>query len=120
MYGIGAIYNSIFAQNSGADVSATGTVNYAHTLGAGGEYAYDATRPLFTDAANGDYSLADGSQAIDLGDNMYVTSEFDLAGAARIVNDVVDLGAYENQGASDALLDEAFAELLNEGFGETL
>ena len=120
LYGIGAIYNSIFAQNSGADVSTTGTVSYAHTLGAGGEYAYDSTRALFTDAVNGDYSLADGSQAIDLGDNAYVTSEFDLAGAARIVNDVVDLGAYENQGASDALLDEAFAELLNEGFDEAL
>ena len=77
---------------------------------------YDAAQPLFTDAANGDYTLADGSQAINRGNNQYVdaTTTVDLAGNARIVGGTVDLGAYEYQTASSAVLesgDELFDEL---------
>ena len=62
---------------------------------------YDASKPLFTDAANGDYTLAENSQAINKGDNQYVTTETDLAGNARIYGGTVDLGAYESQVASE-------------------
>ena len=51
--------------------------------------------PNFMDAASGDYRLAAGSPCIDAGDNLYVTSDTDLAGNARIVNGTVDIGCYE-------------------------
>ena len=60
---------------------------------------YDPNLPLFTDAENGDYTLAAGSQAINAGNNDFVTAETDLAGNLRIVNGIVDLGAFEYQGA---------------------
>lgn len=58
-------------------------------------YVFDASLPLFADAAGSNYSLADASQALDRGQNAYISSETDLAGNARVVNDIVDLGAYE-------------------------
>lgn len=83
--------------------------------------------PRFTDAANGDYTLASGSPAIDAGDNGVVgldTYDFDgdgdttealpdLAGNPRQQDDagvvdtgsgsapIVDMGAYERQADSD-------------------
>ena len=51
--------------------------------------------PQFIDAAHGDYHLAVGSPCIDAGDNSYVTSETDLDGNSRIVNEQVDIGCYE-------------------------
>ena len=65
------------------------------------EYTYDSTEGLFNDPASGDYSLAAGSQAVNVGNNDYllyadgskVTK--DLAGGARVISGVVDLGAYE-------------------------
>ena len=59
---------------------------------------YDSSAPLFADSENGVYSLAAGSQAINRGNSSCVTSETDLAGNPRIVNGIVDLGAYEYQG----------------------
>ena len=44
-----------------------------------------------------------GSQAIDVGSNDYVSTSwksYDLAGNTRIVNGIVDLGAYEYQGTT--------------------
>ena len=60
---------------------------------------------LFVDAANGDYSLAQGSEAINIGDDSLaydVDGELltqDYAGAARFVA-TVDAGAYEYQGVA--------------------
>ncbi|MBQ9873073.1 MAG: right-handed parallel beta-helix repeat-containing protein [Thermoguttaceae bacterium] len=58
-------------------------------------YVYDPALPLFLDAENGDYRLAPGTQALNRGDNSFVTTEFDLAGEARIQDEIVDLGARE-------------------------
>ena len=58
---------------------------------------YDPAKPLFTDATSGDYTLAANSQALDKGDNQYVTTSADLAGKARISGGTVDLGTYERQ-----------------------
>ena len=58
-------------------------------------YVYDGELPLFADAAQSDYTLADSSQAIDRGQNAYISFSTDLAGNARVVNGIVDLGAYE-------------------------
>ncbi|MBR0224463.1 MAG: fibronectin type III domain-containing protein, partial [Thermoguttaceae bacterium] len=66
--------------------------------GTAGVIGYDASKPLFTDAANGVYTLAAGSQAVNRGDNAYVTSPTDLAGNTRIIGGTVDLGAYEYEG----------------------
>lgn len=51
--------------------------------------------PLFTDAANGNFTLSSGSPAIDSGDNTYVYGAEDLLGNQRIFNTTVDMGVYE-------------------------
>ena len=59
---------------------------------------YDSALPLFMDAANNDYTLASGSQAIGIGGNEFVAEgDTDLAGNTRIVGTKVDAGCYESQ-----------------------
>ncbi len=102
------LYNTIIAQNTassyGNDVyRSSGSYAY-NTLSSFTGWTesencltYDSSQPLFTDAAGGDYTLAANSQAIDKGNNTYVTTETDLAGNPRIAGGIVDLGAYEYQ-----------------------
>lgn len=77
------LYNSIVAGNTAAysnDILSCGsTINAYNVLSSytGWKtfescYFYDPSRPLFTDAANGDYTLCAGSQAINAGNNSYV------------------------------------------------
>ena len=66
---------------------------------------YDSSLPLFTNMSAGNYTLAAGSQAIDVGSNSYVTTSTDLAGKTRIVNEIVDLGAYEYQNVKPSITD---------------
>lgn len=51
--------------------------------------------PLFTDAANGDFTLITGSPAIDAGLNSAVIGAVDIVGNNRIINTTVDVGAIE-------------------------
>jgi parallel beta-helix repeat protein/predicted outer membrane repeat protein len=52
--------------------------------------------PLFVDAENGDLHLSDGSPCIDAGTNdAPYLPETDKDGQDRIMNDIVDMGAYE-------------------------
>ena len=100
-------YNSIIVQTDGSNgIAGDGAINAFNSVASyvdwanadsATNYQYDATLPLFKDAANADYTLARFSQAINVGDNTYSTSEFDLAGEARVASDVVDAGAYEYQ-----------------------
>ncbi|MBQ8286467.1 MAG: hypothetical protein IJZ10_09205, partial [Thermoguttaceae bacterium] len=68
-------------------------------------YIYNASQPLFKDAENGDYSLAENSQALDKGsDALAVDAQgapltLDLAGNPRFLA-TVDVGAYETPGAA--------------------
>ncbi|MBQ9874010.1 MAG: hypothetical protein IJM30_06070 [Thermoguttaceae bacterium] len=90
--GRASAFNTLSSYAAWYNASDSGVVNYV----------YDPSSPLFVDPENGDYRLALNSQAIDLGNNAYVSLDKDLAGATRIVNGVVDLGPYES-GDSNAL-----------------
>lgn len=64
-------------------------------------FAYDTSLPIFADPGSQDYSLAENSQAINIGENDYAFYSngneiiHDLAGLDRIHDQYVDLGAYE-------------------------
>ncbi|BAU63449.1 hypothetical protein STA3757_08130 [Stanieria sp. NIES-3757] len=51
--------------------------------------------PLFIDGKAGNFRLQANSPGIDRGNNEFVTSKIDLDGNQRIINQTVDLGAYE-------------------------
>ena len=99
--------NTIIALNTadtfGDDIYVASATIYAYnTLSSTTDWSlssncllYDPEKPLFVNAANSDYTLAENSQAIDKGNNDYVTTETDLAGNKRIANGIVDIGAYE-------------------------
>ncbi|MDO4586065.1 MAG: choice-of-anchor Q domain-containing protein, partial [Planctomycetia bacterium] len=106
------LYNTIVAQNVATDsendiYKNAGTIVAYNSLSSytawGGQrnYVYDPAQPLFWDIENEDYRLAVDSQAIDKGNNANAidfegnTLQFDFAGNARIVNNIVDLGVYE-------------------------
>ncbi|MBQ8285851.1 MAG: hypothetical protein IJZ10_06075, partial [Thermoguttaceae bacterium] len=101
-------YNVLSGFTAWTNADETGAVNFV----------YDASQPLFVDAANGDYRLADGSQALDKGNAEYAVDAdgaaltTDLAGNARVVGSSVDLGAYESQAEPvSAAFADAFDEL---------
>ena len=92
-YGTLTLYNSIVAgntaTNSGNDIYSynNGTANAYNVLSSYTDWTvsesccvYDSSKPLFTNAANGDYTLCAGSQAIDKGKNAYVKVQKDIAG----------------------------------------
>ena len=104
-------YNSIIAGNDASDygvdvycwhpnvvVNAYNTLSsFANWTNGENNLTYDSSKPLFTDAATGDYTLAPNSQAIDKGEGQYVSTSVDLAGNPRVSGETVDLGAYEYQ-----------------------
>lgn len=110
---VAEIYNSIIILNAnngdplGFDVNGgdNGTVEGHYTLSSfhGWDvseeiYIYDPRFQIFADVGNGNYRLYEGDkQAIDKGNNDEKRSDFDLDGANRIYNNIVDLGAYEYQ-----------------------
>jgi len=51
--------------------------------------------PAFKNPAQGDFRLVTGSPCINAGDNAFATTPLDLDGNLRIVDGIVDLGAYE-------------------------
>ena len=129
--GEGNVYNSIVAFNTGANVRTTGVVNAYYTLSdsaawsnsgdeSASNYVYDPTCLLF--AGEGDYSLASTSQAINLGNNEYLEGiDVDINGETRIVVNVVDLGAYEQQNPAiketPSLVVDSLDDVCDEGDG---
>ena len=127
----GNIYNSIVAFNTGANVKTTGVVNAYNTLSDSAawsnaddegvvNYEYDPTCLVF--AGEGDYSLATTSQAINLGNNEYVEGiDVDINDDARIVVNIVDLGAYEQQNPAiketPSLVVDSLEDVCDEGDG---
>ena len=53
--------------------------------------------PRFINPEEGNFQLRSNSPGVDVGSNGAIDAEFDLAGEDRIINDTVDLGAYEFQ-----------------------
>ena len=96
------ITNSIFWNNqttyeSSSITNSDSTTEVSFSLVEGG---YDGTEvitedPQFVEPNSFDYRLSSGSPAIDIGNNDAVSSEEDLAGNSRIIDNTVDLGAYE-------------------------
>src|SRR5690606_7712691 len=57
---------------------------------------------VFTDAANGDYTLKHSSPAINKGNNSLNSTTADLAGNLRVFAWTIDMGAYEFHLSPDA------------------
>jgi hypothetical protein len=81
------------------DVNPATSASYNYSLvqnyNPGGTNLPGNTNPSFTAT----YELRPNSPCIDVGDNSYVTSiPTDLVGNLRIMNNIVDMGAYEFQG----------------------
>ena len=111
------LYNTVIAENtsptSNSDVcNENGSIYAYNSISSFTDWTtssncliYNSSKPLFTNAAKGNYTLAANSQAINKGNNSYISGYgTDLAGNARIVNGTVDIGAYEYQGATSAAL----------------
>lgn len=60
--------------------------------------------PQFVDPSGGDFSLAQGSPAINNGDGSYVQENLDLLRQPRVLNGAVDLGAIENEIIVDGVI----------------
>ncbi|MBR0225798.1 MAG: fibronectin type III domain-containing protein [Thermoguttaceae bacterium] len=108
-----AVYNSIFALNSATNndidvynsnselVGYNTLSSYKKWVGGADNIRYNANLPLFRDAKNGDFNLAEGSQAIDKGNDDYAqavgldATSLDLNGNKRFSGNAIDLGPYE-------------------------
>jgi hypothetical protein len=64
--------------------------------------------PLFVDAENDDFRLRADSACINNGGNTYVTSGTDLMGNLRIIDEAVDMGAYESPSVSAYAITTSF------------
>lgn len=71
--------------------------------------------PLFTDASTDNLRLKGGSPGIDMGDNAKITASVDVEGNPRIYNDVVDMGAFENQGTASLNISPATLQEFKRG-----
>ncbi len=123
-YSISTLYNTIVVFNETFDLENevfiendvyklfSSTVNaynslssYSQWTSGTGNLVYESSKPLFTDAENGDYTLVTDSQAFNKGDNKYLYENNDINGTqfittdlndiSRICGDIVDIGAYE-------------------------
>ncbi|MBR6436947.1 MAG: right-handed parallel beta-helix repeat-containing protein, partial [Thermoguttaceae bacterium] len=103
--GVVMMYNtiapSIATSNSGIVSGFYNLSSYDSWSSGTGNVTYNSEAPLFVDAENSDFHLAENSQAIDKGNNVYAVDTagnaltVDLADAPRIQGTKIDIGAYE-------------------------
>ena len=102
-YGIYGYYaslvvtNSIVWKNTGSIVAANGSGLVKYSLVQGG---YQGTGnlsldPLFIDSANGDYRVGTSSPCLNAGTSPSYPFPMDIAGVARPLGSLYDIGAYE-------------------------
>jgi hypothetical protein len=90
------VNNSIVYYNAGENYSGC-TINFSCTTPNPGGTGNTASEPLFANLAGGDLHLQPGSPCINTGNNTNAPAAYDLDGNRRIVQAVVDMGAYEFQ-----------------------
>ena len=96
----GALNNCIVYYNSapnGSNILGS-TCNDCCTAPRPSGVGHITSEPLFVDRASGDVHLRKGSACIDVGNYAEVSGTKDFDGNPRIVNGVVDMGAFEYQG----------------------
>jgi len=114
-WGSAGIYNSIFWNNTGADIQATTTEIRADLVLKNNIYQSISvvpppdlepvgtlnTNPAFVDAAGGDFHIANNSPAKDSGTSAIPDGvpSSDIEGLQRVVGSAIDRGPYENQSA---------------------
>jgi len=98
----GTVINSIIVSNTTGFIGPnyfSGNFTHCCTSPApSGEGNFDAD-PLFLNYGSGDYHLQAGSSCINTGTNQGVSTSLDLDGQPRVVDGIVDIGAYEHQHA---------------------
>jgi parallel beta-helix repeat protein len=100
----GWLYNCIAWGNEASGSSRSNyygsTMNYScsspHPAGTGNV----TDEPVFVDPEGGNYRLRAGSPCVDAGHNDHVMTATDILGNPRVVNGVVDMGAYEGTNAA--------------------
>ena len=95
----GTLNNCIVYYNTALDGANynSSTFSYSCTTPAPSGIGNITNDPQFVNAAIGDNRLSTNSPCIDKGDNASVLETTDLDGNPRIVNGLVDMGAYESQ-----------------------
>jgi hypothetical protein len=88
--------NCIVYYNSGGDGFYAGFVNSCSTGFQGGS-GNITNEPLFLDLAGGNFHLQTNSSCVNAGLNVPAAGQVDLDGLPRVVDGIVDMGAYEYQ-----------------------
>ncbi len=96
----GDIRNSIVwyntASNNENDIAGDASVRYSCSPDVNNGVDGNITNePSFKNKFTGNVRLRGGSACADAGTNLYVVGDYDLDGVIRIVNGIVDMGAYE-------------------------
>ncbi len=92
-------------------------VSYSNVLGGWTGQGNIDVDPLFVDAGKKDYHLLEDSPCIDAGDPNYIAepNETDLDGNPRIINDRIDMGAYESPIFAEAEIEPDTLNLTSKG-----
>jgi hypothetical protein len=99
------LQNCIVYANGGTNYDASSVMNYCCTapLPAGGVHNF-TNDPVLVNPSGNDFHLQTNSPCVNAGDNSSVNAVVDLGGRPRVADGVVDVGAYESQGAFNAWL----------------